>query len=397
MRYLFMNTIQVQTVLGVTSPSASVGAANNTSTLEKSSIEPAISGLDHYSATAANDAVVAKVISSSINRNFGNTPYTSEYAVASSTKLSDKFTVQDAGDFDAAPNISSLTANVVGFVEGALANLAKRGFDKEQLTFFRQEAITGVEVGIDQAKLELIGIANDDLFLAIDKTKDLIIGGIYQLPVEPYEYEHTIKNIEKVETGTQREFAAFKVTTSDKDVAKLDFETRAFNAVKIEANRSLFTTSSSNISFAVQGELNEGSRHNLANFINKVDSLANSFYRGELESDYNKSKELGYSDNQILGLAKELTKANKYHQMRAYGDIQHLDTDNSQHDLAAPKAVAEYVNRYLDVLDSSNKTLNSEQDFNRVLNGLVNQMKDVQVPDLLQAINRFHAFNKKFD
>jgi hypothetical protein len=391
-----MNTIPVQTAQSANSPSAAVSVSDNTTTSAKPSIAQASLKLDHYSATAANDAVVAKVISSSINRSFGNTPFTNEIAESSSARLSEKFTSQESEEVSAAPNFETVTANVVSFVESALANLAKRGFDKEQLTFFRNEAVTGVEVGIDQAKLELVGIASNDLFTTIDKTKESIIGGINQLSVEPFEYEHTIKNIEKVETGTQRELAAIEVTTFDKDLAKIDFETRAFNAVKIEANRSLFTTSSSNISFSVQGDLTERSRHDLANFINKVDGLANSFYRGDIESAYNKSKDLGYSDNEIIGLAKQLHKSDTSLQMKTYGDIQHLNVDSDKTDFTAPKTVAEYVNRYLDVMESGNTTLNAEKDFNQVLNGLVNQMKDVQVPDLLQAINRFHAFNKRF-
>lgn len=393
-----MNTIQVQIAQQAKSPNASVGVVKNTAALAESLPGTVRSGHDHYSATAANDAVVAKVIASSITQSLNSRPYTNELTAASSTntKLSDKFTTQEASETSSAPNINSVTANVVGFVENALANLAKRGFDKEQLSYFRNEAITGVGVGIDQAKLELIGIANDELFKTIDKTKDLIIGGIYQLPVEPYEYERTITNIEKVETGTQRELAAIEVTTSSNAVAKIDFETRAFNAVKIESNRSLFTTSSSNISFSVQGDLNERSRSELANFINKVDGIANSFYRGGIESAYEKSKELGYSDKEIAGFAKQLSKADNFRQIKAYGDIQHLSLENKEQALTAPKVVAEYLNSLLDVMEAGSNTLSAEQDFNQVLNGLVNQMKDVQVPDLLQAINRFHAFNKRF-
>ena len=81
--------------------------------------------------------------------------------------------------------------------------------------------------------------------------------------------------------------------------------------------------------------------------------------------------------------------------MKIYGDIQHI-AGNGESDFTAPKAVAEYVNRYLDILENSKSTLANDEDFNQVINGLVNQMKDVQVPDLLQAINRFHSFNSNF-
>jgi hypothetical protein len=30
-----------------------------------------------------------------------------------------------------------------------------------------------------------------------------------------------------------------------------------------------------------------------------------------------------------------------------------------------------------------------------MINGIINEMKDIQVPDLVQAINRFHSFNQQ--
>jgi phosphotransferase system HPr-like phosphotransfer protein len=390
-----MNTIQTQTALAAGSPNASEVVVTKTAAETKSISSPVSSGNDYYSATAANDAVVAKVIASSINQSFSSASYNNEVSLSPSAKITDKLVLEEATD-TSAPNIDTVTANVVGFVGSALANLAKRGFDEDQLTFFRNEALTGVEVGIDQAKLELIGIANDTVFKTIDETKESILNGINKLSVEPLEYLNTTKINENAEAGTQRALAAILVQTANNEMANIDFETRAFNAVKIDANRSLFTTSSSNISFSVQGELKEESRNALANLINKADSLAHTFYRGNIESAYNESIKIGYDDAQISGLAKELDKAGKFHQMKAYGEIQNLDVDNNESGFIAPKAVAEYLNKYLDVMEASKKILGDEQDFNQVLNGIVNQMKDVQVPDLLQAINRFHAFNKRF-
>jgi hypothetical protein len=64
-------------------------------------------------------------------------------------------------------------------------------------------------------------------------------------------------------------------------------------------------------------------------------------------------------------------------------------------DLKAPKAVAQYLNKVLDGLNTANEQLENEGDFKAVINSLVNELKDVQVPDILTAINRFHSFNAK--
>jgi hypothetical protein len=390
-----MNTIQAQTNVSPTSGSGPHDVANSPSKLSTLNVDQVSSKADHYSATAANDVVVARVISSSLGKSFSYAG-ANEQSGSALNNLSDRFSTQAQND-EAIPNIQTVTKNVVGFVEGALANLAKQGFDEEKLSFFRNEAVKGVEVGIDQAKLDLIGLANDDVFRTIDSTRDSIIDGINRLPTNPNEYNASLNDAVQRDNIVQEEFAAIRVNTSSGTNVTIDFETRAFNESNFESGKSIHTTSSSNISFALHGSVDDSSHQKIADLLNKTDSLANSFYRGDIENAYNKSVELGYSDNEILGLAKQLNQGSTQQQLRMYEDIEHLAAVTTQSDLAAPKAVADYVNRYLDVMESSKETFKSEKDFNQVINGLVNQMKDVQVPDLLQAINRFHAFNNKFN
>jgi len=48
----------------------------------------------------------------------------------------------------------------------------------------------------------------------------------------------------------------------------------------------------------------------------------------------------------------------------------------------------------MDTFANAESTLESNEDYNTLIGGLINEMKDVQVPDLVSAINRFHAFNQ---
>lgn len=394
MRYLFMNTIQAQTNASPANGSGAQDVLKNTTKISVLPVVNAQTNVDHYSATGEAGSVVARVLTSSISKNFSSSAGNDLSAQAVS-KLQERFSASAQND-EVLPSIQTVTSNVVGFVENALANLAKRGFDEEQLNFFRNEAVKGVEVGIDQAKLDLIGLVDDDTFQLISDTKDSIMKGILKLAIDPQDYSQQVNNIEQVENGVQRALSAISIKTFANDPVKIDFETRAFNSAQVDENKSMHTTSSSNISFAIEGMVSDAEHLSVAILLNKIDGLANSFYRGDIESAYNKSIALGYTDNEISGLAKQLNKSDKFQQMKMYEDIEHLTGVTNNADFAAPKAVAEYVNKYLDVMESSQSALHSETDFNQVINGLVNQMKDVQVPDLLQAINRFHAFNKKF-
>ncbi|MGB3726214.1 MAG: DUF5610 domain-containing protein [Glaciecola sp.] len=383
-----MNTVQAPANISVNT-SKPVPTDEATSKVERAqpTATQAISN-DRYSASAANDAVVAKVLSMSINKGVGQSISDQGGSVNSRT-LSDKF--ESANDNDAAIfSIDTVKQNVVGFVSKALSNMAANGVTEDQLSYFKDQAVIGVEVGIDQAKLELVGIADDEIYATIDKTRDAILGGIRELPANPTEYAATIEaNKESNRYG----FGVVNVTSVNNSQTSIDFNSSAFTSQAQGSNngRSVYTTNASNISFAVTGTTTSSGE--IADLLNKVDSLANTFYRGDIESSYNKAVEQGYTNKEITLLARQLQNAEVGQSALAYDEIQHMNAsvlaDNS-----APKAVAEYLNKYLDVIESSKATLSEEKDFNQIINGIVNQMKDVQVPDLLQAINRFHAFNK---
>ena len=48
----------------------------------------------------------------------------------------------------------------------------------------------------------------------------------------------------------------------------------------------------------------------------------------------------------------------------------------------------------MDTFANAENKLASSEDYNALIAGLINEMKDVQVPDLISAINRFRSFNQ---
>jgi hypothetical protein len=389
-----MNTLQTQAILPAKTPTSV--AEQSTVSAEKPSAQTQqlANKSDRYSSTAANDAVVAKVLSFSLNKSV-------EQSVASekqpsNNSLSDKFKVAQV---ESAPNfdIETVTQNIVGFVGKALANLAGQGYEDDKLEYFKNQAIVGVEVGIDQAKIELIGIADESVFDTIDNTRDLIIGGIKSLPNTKEDFLLNAELLKQANSGTDENLNKIELRSQTSSARAIDFNANLFSESKDALTSSkLFTTSASNISFAIEGSFNKDNSQAIADLVNQVDGLANSFYRGDVEASYTKATDQGFSDKDLLNLAKAQRQTEQTPTTQAYNDVQGINNADSANDLSAPKAVAEYLNRYLDVLETNNNVLEDEQDFKQIINGLVNQMKDVQVPDLLQAINRFHTFNSKF-
>lgn len=83
--------------------------------------------------------------------------------------------------------------------------------------------------------------------------------------------------------------------------------------------------------------------------------------------------------------------------VKAYDYVQRFnDEQSSERDQEnSVKPVAQYLEKMLSVFEQSNQTLQSLGDYNTMINGIINEMKDIQVPDLVQAINRFHSFNQQ--
>jgi hypothetical protein len=80
----------------------------------------------------------------------------------------------------------------------------------------------------------------------------------------------------------------------------------------------------------------------------------------------------------------------------AYGDIKHFKDGMDSKELSSPKAVVMYVSKLMNLMEKSNELFDDEGQYKDIINGIVNQMSDVQVPDIVQAINKFYTFNSKF-
>ena len=83
--------------------------------------------------------------------------------------------------------------------------------------------------------------------------------------------------------------------------------------------------------------------------------------------------------------------------MKTYGQIKHYadgDKNTGHGDIAKP--FSQYVEKLLTTLKQANEWLANDAEYTKIANGLIGAMPDVQVPDLIAAINRFHEFNNKF-
>ena len=152
----------------------------------------------------------------------------------------------------------------------------------------------------------------------------------------------------------------------------------------------------SGISFSLKGELDEGELESIANLVGQVQDLADTFYNGDIDKAYEEALSLGFDDKELVGYALQLNRTTQTEVLKTYENIQHYNEGNSDNakygNVVSP--VAQYLEKMMDTFANAENKLASSEDYNALIAGLINEMKDVQVPDLISAINRFRSFNQ---
>ena len=340
-----------------------------------------------------------------------------------------KFAKDDTSDKEKETSLfdfEEVAKNVMRFVGGVIQGAARGGADEEKLGNLFSQAREGVSRGIAMAEKDLGGLMNDDISTGIDRSRSLIENRINALESDLL----GIQNENQLAAGgvasalnvnsSNSESASLTIRTRDGDEVQLSFESlRAYQYASQqtvaytteqgqggEGNgyQNVVATDSTSysyfdrqgISFSLKGELDEGELTAIADLVESVNDLADTFFGGDLDKAFEKALELGFDDQELTGYALQLNRTQQTEVVKTYGAIQHYrdGSDSGSHGDEA-KPVAQYLNKMLNVFDSARQQLASGEDFNTLINGLINEMKDVQVPDLVTAINRFHSFNQR--
>lgn len=355
---------------------AGIPVEQNTKQRVQSSTEGRhVTSADHISGSA-NDEVVVKVLNTQISESF-DASVEAEVINFPNNSLGDKLTksLQVQDDY----SVESVVTNVSAFVGKAIASLAQQGHDTEQLMFMREQAKLGVETGIEKAKHELANVLSSAVLDKIDHTKGALMDAIDSIPVDASEYASIQSTFESDE-----DYAKINISRANAPSVVLEFGTTPFidsekAALDVSNVVENYETRISQISYSISNETANqamsGYTEKLADFVNQADGLLHTFFRKGIASDYQIAS-LSTTDDELLHIAK------------TQEDSTHLSEEG--------RNVVDYLDKYLDLLDSGNNVLTSENDFNSIINGIINEMSDVQIPDLVSAINKFHQFNSKF-
>lgn len=322
-------------------------------------------------------------------------------------------------------DFEKVAKNVMRFVGGVIRGAADGGASDEKLNGLFSQAREGVSRGFAMAEKDLAGFMNEELENGISKSRELIDTGIDDLETDIFNRQGVENgNVARVSTlaaasVSNEQSGQLSIRTKDGDEVTFSFESlQSFQA----SQQTSFQTQSisdgsgdgaitnvsaqqttafeyyerSGISFSLKGELDEAEMKSIADLVGQVQDLADTFYKGDVDKAFEEALSLGFDDKELVGYALQLNRSTQTDVLKAYENIQHYNEykdERSQYgNVVSP--VSQYLEKMMNTFENAETTLASNEDYNALIAGLISNMEDVQVPDLISAINRFHTFNQ---
>ena len=320
-------------------------------------------------------------------------------------------------------DFEKVASNVLKFVGGVVRGAAKSGAVEAQLTDLLGQARSGVAKGIALAEKDLAGFMNPEITDGIRNSKEAIGEGIDNIEKEVLSpFRGTMEVGASLSAQyAQSQSGGLKITTKDGDEVEINFgqsrqyqysaseritssanssgdnNTPAAPQSDVVAQRSLNVQFSEyrGISFSVQGELDDDELGAISDLVRQITDVSKSFFKGDLDTALDKALDLGYDEKELAGFALKLNSREVVSEkISAYKEVS--DGDSSE-----LKKYMRPIKEYMDELKSLNQlldtTLKEGEGYKELVTGVINQMKEVHVPDVLSAINRFHLFNGRIN
>ena len=325
-------------------------------------------------------------------------------------------------------DFEKVARNVMRFVGGVIEGAARGGADQEKLNSLFSQAREGVAKGIAMAEKDIGSFMNDEIKEGIDRSRNLINDRIDSLEKRLLggDDASAVNSVSAslVAGASDSRSGNILIRTRDGDELTLSFESlRQFQfAQQTQVTSSAAQTTNnegdntgagisettsqtslyqyferSGISFSLNGELDEDEMKAIADLVSKANDLADTFFAGDMDKAFEEALALGFDDKELVGYALQLNHTKQSQVVEAYESIQHYRDDNADANkygnVVSP--ISQYMDKMMDTMNSAGEKLQSGEDYSNLIAGIINKMEDVQVPDLLTAINRFHTFNQR--
>ncbi|GEM_PF-6390843 len=334
---------------------------------------------DKYVGKAANDAIFTGALSSALKQ-YASSPKRFDTAVAILPQPS-------AANYIKSRNLISspeeMSNSVMANIERTIKMVSAKGATELEIDALKKQTIDGIEKSFVKAESELASLGGTEFSEKLSKAKINILQSINELDIP-------------IQNKADKEASAAQLSDLQLKSGDLINVTFGLSNIKNASSGFIFTTSTNNVSIGVSGDsTDKTSQTQIMQLFNETDNLVNAFFKGNIELSFEKLK---YTDSSISSLsnnAEKLVTSELKSSAKKYLQVAELTSDS----LAAVNEFAQltqYSSQLSETMRLADRIFASQNQYKEIINGIVNQLEDVQVPDLLSAINRIHTFNSNF-
>lgn len=269
-----------------------------------------------------------------------------KYGLPPATELdADEFTPDKVAD------------RILGFVGNTLIGAQTDGADNEKLNSLFNAAQQGIRQGLEEARdiLKSLDVLNGKVAEDVDSTEDLLSKGMEDLYKTLFgSTEETAPTTSKTQTNTTQqsdsaarssnikaaEYASyqrddsfsFQLTTQQGDVVTLKFQNSnaAYDATSFHStagqqrlSQSSGVSASSELSFEVDGDLNDSELAAINALVQDVSGIAEDFFANDVEGAFEAALQLGFDGSQIASFNLNLQRSETTQYAQTYQRNQH--------------------------------------------------------------------------
>lgn len=245
------------------------------------------------------------------------------------------------GDFSP----EKVAQNILSFIDSAIGALRASGADAAAVEKKMALAQAAVEKGFAEARdiLQSFGAWDGSVKANAEKTLELIhkgfdARGAGAQPALPAPASHSATGTQSARLAAydmkRTETFEMEIKTREGDIVKLSYsanQSAGFQASRIADENgiaqalSAYSGKSENLSFSVQGDLNDEEKHAIANLMKGVDKLAQDFYGGDMQGAMQHAMVLDMNKEQLSSLSLDLSYTQSRSAITAYRQVDAID------------------------------------------------------------------------
>ena len=274
------------------------------------------------------DTRAIKLLQSSLRYHLGS--FSRQTGVNSSGTTSGATALQPSGTSSA----DKAAKNILGFITQRLNQAAANGADQSQLDGLLKQARDGVQKGFQEARdqLKSLGLLSPELDKSVGKSLSSVTEGLDKLQQQ---VDGTAAGSGSGSTGaagsgsagvvsnqaaaiesTSRESLSLKITTKDGDRVTIRLDQRQYDGASISSSQNangqtlqaqtahLF---SGHYQISVKGHLDASEQKSITDLLDKVQSLSNTFFNGNVQDAFKQAQSLGINGTSLAKFSLSLS------------------------------------------------------------------------------------------